>query len=248
MDQTLLTSALVGAVVGAFAGSLFKFFWERWLPEWLTWKREQRLTRKRVLSEQREPSVRAINELKSRLWVTITKDARNYHYTKSRGRSGYYIDSTAFLIAQYFAWSEVMRRYIAALDYQELSKLLDDVSDSFAHGGPGFQFFRLEQREIGERVLDAEALKGATGNLRYATFVDLVAGAEPHESLVRLQRTTERLFTHLSDERSRAVRIHNSLVELLDFIDPDTRWIPQDRRAKIDEGNGADQPTSPSEA
>ena len=43
MDEVvrLLTSGVIGGFVGAFLGGFSKFFWERWLPDQLTWRREQ---------------------------------------------------------------------------------------------------------------------------------------------------------------------------------------------------------------
>jgi len=228
----LLTSGVVGGILGAFLGGFSKFFWERWLPDQLTWRREQRVRQRQLLATQRDPSVRAINELQSRLWVILSSDASNYFYVKRHGQGSYYIQSTAFLIAQYFAWSELMRQQIAALDYSDLSRRLEKVSDAFAHGGPGFQVWRLEQREIGERLIGAMHETSGAAIFRYAAFRDMLLASEPAECLRRLEQRTQYLLEHVADERWRATRIQNALVDLLDFIDPERRWIKSDRRQR----------------
>jgi len=236
MDEIvkLLTSALVGGFVGSFLGGFSKFFWERWLPDRLTWQREQRVRQRQLLATQRDPAVRAVNELQGRLWVVLSSKAANYHYTRERqGDEEYYVDSTAFLIAQYFAWSELMRRQIAALDYNELSQLLDDVSDAFAHGGPGFQFYRLDQREIGERLMTHMKIDTDPAIFRYSDFRDMMAAAKPPERLLTLRNRSQYLLDHIDREVQRATHIQNALVDLLDFIDAECVWVRPDRREKF---------------
>jgi hypothetical protein len=44
----VFSAALVGGLIGTFFGGFTKFLWERWLPEWLTWRRTQRVERDRA--------------------------------------------------------------------------------------------------------------------------------------------------------------------------------------------------------
>ena len=229
----LLTSGLVGGFIGAFFGGFSKFFWERWLPDQLTWRREQRVRQRQLLATQRDPAVRAINELQGRLWVILSTKAANYHYVKQQGDEEYYVQSTAFLVAQYFAWSELMRRQIAALDYSDLSLLLEEVSDAFAHGGPGFQIYRLDQREIGERLMAPMKTDSDAAIFRYSEFRDMMEAPKPAERLLALRDRSHYLLDHLETERERATRIQNALVDLLDFVDADRRWVNADRRKKF---------------
>lgn len=229
----LLTSAVFGGFVGAFLGGFSKFFWERWLPDRLTWRREQRVRQRQLLATQRDPAVRAVNELQGRLWVILSTRAANYHYVKQQGEEEYYIQSTAFLVAQYFAWSELMRRQIAALDYSDLSLLLEEISDAFAHGEPGFQIYRLEQREIGERLMTQMKADSDAAIFRYSEFRDIMAAPKPAESLLALRDRTQYLLDHIDREMERATRIQNALVDPLDFIDAERRWVRPDRRRKF---------------
>jgi hypothetical protein len=229
----LLTSGIVGGFVGAFLGGFSKFFWERWLPDQLTWRREQRVRQRQLLATQRDPAVRAVNELQGRLWVILSARAANYHYAKQQGEEEYYIQSTAFLVAQYFAWSELIRRQIAALDYNDLSLLLDKVSHAFAHGEPGFQIYRLEQREIGERLMTQMKADSDTAIFHYSEFRDMMATPKPAKTLLTLRDKSQYLLNHIDKELERATCIQNALVDLLDFIDAEHRWVRPDRRSKF---------------
>jgi hypothetical protein len=243
----LLTSGLVGGFIGAFFGGFSKFFWERWLPDQLTWRREQRVRQRQLLATQRDPAVRAINELQGRLWVILSTEAANYHYVKQQGDAAYYIQSTAFLVAQYFAWSELMRRQIAALDYSDLSLLLEEVSEAFAHGGSGFQIYRLEQREIGERLMPQMKADSDAAIFRSSEFRDMMAAPQPAEKLLTLRDRSQYLLDHIEREIERASLIQNALVDLLDFIDVERRWVRPNRRRKFSMSeealsNGATEP------
>jgi hypothetical protein len=235
MDEVvrLLTSGVVGGFVGAFLGGFSKFFWERWLPDQLTWRREQHVRQRQLLATQRDPAVRAINELQGRLWVILSTGARNYHYAKQQGEEEYYIQSTAFLVAQYFAWSELMRRQMAALDYSDLSLLIEKVSEAFAHGSPGFQIYNLEQREIGERLMAQMKSDSNSAIFRYSDFRDLMAAPKPPERLLALRDRSQYLLDHIEKEQERATRIQNALLDLLDFVDAERRWVRPDRRRKF---------------
>jgi hypothetical protein len=229
----LVTSGLVGGFIGTFLGGFSKFFWERWLPERLTWRRDQHVRQRQLLATHRDPAVRAINELQGRLWVILSTRAANYHYVKKQGNAQYYIDSTAFLIAQYFAWSELMRHQIAALDYSDLSRLLERVTEAFAHGGPGFQLYRLEQREIGERLMGTGKTDSDIALFRYSEFRDMLADAASSTGLLALQKRAKYLLDNIEAELQRASLIQNALVDLLDFVDPEQRWVKADRRSRF---------------
>ena len=217
-----VSSGLVGGFIGAFLGGFSKFFWENWLPDRLTWGREQRVRQRQLLATQRDPAIRAINELQSRLRVVLSTRAANYNYTKKHGQEEYYIQSMAFLIAQYLAWSELMRRQIAALDYSELALLLDEVSNAFAHGGPGFQLFRLQQREIGERLMACTQSDANAAIFSYSEFRDLLAAPKPVEIIrVLLDRSHHMLPSRLSAQWQRIVQSNINASLRTNAIDSD---------------------------
>ena len=136
--------------------------------------------------------------------MILSTRAANYQYVKRQSEEEYYIQSTAFLVAQYFAWSELMRRQIAALDYSALSLLIEEVSDAFAHGLPGFQIYRLEQREIGERLMTQVKSDSDAAIFRYSEFRDMMAVPKPAERLLALRDKSQYLLDHIEEEEERA--------------------------------------------
>jgi len=232
---SLLSGGLIGGFIGAFLGGFAKFFWEHWLPGRLTWQREQKVEREKLLSQFRDPAIRAISDLQGRVFAILLniKNAGNYTYLTGIGEGDYYILSTAYLVAQFFAWVEILRRKVAMLDYSELITKIETATQSFSHGFPGFQIFRLEQREIGERMLLASSDTGLL-SLGYAQFVDLLEGDKCPPCLSQLRSKVQHLMDHPLDEMMRLVSIQHATIDLIKFIDPASRWVPEDRRARFD--------------
>ena len=231
---SLLSGGLIGGFVGAFLGGFAKFFWEHWLPSQLTWRREQRTEREKLLSQFRDPAIRVISDLQGRVYAILSGN-NSYVYLSRVKLKNYYVVSTAFLVAQYFAWVELLRQKTAALDYSELSTKLEDSTRSFSGGRPGFQIFRLEQREIGERMLGAPAGSNLYC-LGYADFVDKMESEDIPSCFSRLKKTTGYMLDNSVDELIRLARIQHALIALLDFLDPQRRWIPKDQREMFDVG------------
>ena len=74
LDQVLTTSmvsGILGGFIGAFLGGFARFFWDRYLPDMLTWRREQAQERRRVVARFRDPMLRAADEFQSRLYNLI---------------------------------------------------------------------------------------------------------------------------------------------------------------------------------
>jgi hypothetical protein len=224
--SNVFSAALVGGLIGTFFGGFTKFLWERWLPEWLTWRRTQRVERERQLSHVRAPAILALSDLHGRLDAIARTRAGNYRYTKAIGHPDYYLYSTAYLVARAFAWQEILRRRLANYDYAALYTRLESLTEAFAHGGPGFQVWRLEQTEIGERliaVLDDEN----AACMSFSDFVDLIGRKDlPRWLSVLCERVTA-LLERPVDELCRTARIDRALIELLVFLDPRGRWRPQ---------------------
>ncbi|SRR5712692_539570 len=222
-----ILSFLLGAVVGGAT----KFFWEKYLPDWMTWRREQRVDREKLMSQFRGPAIRAMNDLQQRVFGIVQGHAEDYEYVKDIGERDYYVESTTFLIAQCWAWLEILRETMGALDYAELLKNLDQVSISFAEGGPGFQIYRLEQREIGERMLSG--VKGSEKCCTsYSEFLEeLRSKATPAFS--RLKDRAEFMLENWLQESVRLMRVQCALVDAVSYLDPRGRWVPKDQRNKL---------------
>jgi hypothetical protein len=228
----VFSAALVGGLIGTFFGGFTKFLWEKWLPEWLTWRRTQRVERERQLASVRAPAILAFSDLHGRLDAIASTQAKNYLYVKSIGRGNYYVDSTAYLVARAFACQEILRRRLASYDYAELYQRLESLTEAFSHGGPGFQVFRLEQTEIGERLITAFD----DDNAAYMSLSDFLDRCEQEHLprwLSELRKRATELLQHPVKELCRTALMDRALIEVLLFLDPDQRWRPQVASAAI---------------
>jgi hypothetical protein len=228
----VFSAALVGGLIGTFFGGFTKFLWEKWLPEWLTWRRTQRVERERQLAHVRAPAILAVSDLHGRLDTIARTQAANYIYVKSMGEGDYYINSTAYLVARAFAWQEILRRLMASYDYADLYARLDLLTKAFSHGGPGFQVFRLEQTEIGERLVTTFD----DGNIVCMSFSDFIDRCEQDDQprwLATLRKRVIDLLDHPVEELLRVALIDRALIEVLGVLDPERRWRPEVASAAI---------------
>jgi hypothetical protein len=228
---SLISGGLIGGFLGAFLGGFAKFFWDNWLPGQLTWRREQKVERDKLLSQFRAPAIRAVSELQGRVYSILK--GNNYAYLKSIKNEEYFVTSTAFLLAALFAWVEILRQKVGALDYAELTLKLSEVTHSFARGERGFQIFHLEQREIGERMLMSSAGPDQL-SVGYASFVEILKSKQAPACFLQLSRKVEYLLENPAREAIRLVTVQHALVDLIDFIDPHSRWVLEKERKKID--------------
>lgn len=232
MDLKTWTSILTflsGGVLGGFIGGASKFLWEKYLPDRITWRRQQQVDRERLMSEVRGPAIRAMHELERRIFGTVDEQAGGYQSIKQEGQSEYYINATTFQIAQCCAWIEILRDKMGALDYDKLETRLSVLSHTLQGGyRPHFHVFLLEQREIGERMVSI--VNGEMSCKGYSEFLDLIGRADAPVCFSHLR---ERVTTMLDDwgpEAVKLVRIQHALVDMVKFLDPNGRWIIEARR------------------
>lgn len=228
--SNVFSAALLGGLIGTFFGGFTKFLWEKWLPEWLTWKRTQRVERERQLARVRAPAILALSDLHFRLAAIARLQAGNYAYVKSMGQGDYYINSTAYLVARVFAWQEILRRRFASYDYAELYARLESLTEAFSHGSRGFQVFRLEQTEIGERLIAVFDDDNAAC-ISLSDFLDWIEQKDRPRWLSVLLERAVALLERPDHELVRTALIDRELIDVLAFLDPRWRWRPRDARA-----------------
>jgi hypothetical protein len=144
------------------------------------------------------------------------------------------------LIAQYFAWTEIIRKEIQFIDLGEnvqtrrLTRLRDSIYSLWQTDSlhPLFMIFAGEQRAIGENLI----VEGPRGPecIGYAAFLSSSAHLEDH-LLAALRSDTLQLSTLLSAARPRLVNLQHALIDLLAFLDPAGIRFPLDRRSKVDQ-------------
>ena len=136
-------------------------------------RREARAT----LQRYREPLLDAAFELQSRLYnILCLSFLETYYVPGDASRREYAVKNTLFVVGQYFAWTEILRRRIQFLDFgkvketREVGKLLHEIRESFRSDESGlgapFMIWIGEQRAIGEAMVigdeDPYLLYGST--------------------------------------------------------------------------------------
>jgi hypothetical protein len=112
--------------------------------------------------------------------------------------------------------------------------IIETVGNQFSQGRSGFQIFHLEQREIGERLIIRSSEQGDNLDcIGYSDFMNLINGENPPLCFTNLltQVREELLVEDLPVDR--LVRIQHALVDVMDFIDPNAKWVPKGKRTKV---------------
>ncbi len=200
---------------------------------------ERRHEQEKAVARYREPLGRAAYDLQSRLYnILELRFIRKYYDNGTDRERSYVVNNTVFLAAQYFAWTEIIRREIQFLDLgtdektRELAGLQDNIYTLWQNDkmGPLFRVFAGEQRAIGECMIRG----GPTGDrcIGYGAFLN--QDEKRKDQLLDALKADVRSFsTHLDEARPRLIALQNALIDLLDFLDPSHIRFPKDRREKI---------------
>jgi hypothetical protein len=239
MDKTVIPS-IISAVVAVFAAVVA--IWgqvrvKKVEADLALQKAEadRRAETERTARKFREPLGRAAYDLQSRIFNIIKSDFLNAYLKNGDERTrSYAIKNTIFVIAQYFAWTELVRREIQFIDLgedqktRELSALQDTIYSIWQTSDyhPLFRVFAGEQRAIGERVLHDGRCLG------YAAFLDFFNSSQD-QLLHALEADVAALGTNLPQALPRLMALQHALVDLLDFLDPQFVRFPQKNRTKL---------------
>jgi hypothetical protein len=200
-----------------------------------------------VMSRYRDPLLNAAFDLQSRIYNLTVGDFWVYVRSDDEEERGYAVKSTLFVIAQYLAWAEALRRGVQFLDLGELKRnqdlvgRLEAIRSTLATDsrfGPEFRIFRVHQRAIGEVMLEAvpdEDSEGGQWQCRgYASFCSKLKQDEFFGSWFdRLDRDVRELASDIGPARARLVTLQHALINLLDFLDESAVRFPQQLRSKI---------------
>jgi hypothetical protein len=200
-----------------------------------------------VMGRYRDPLLSAAFDLQSRIYNVVVGDFWDYIRSGDQEDQSYAVKSTLFVIAQYLAWAESLRRGVQFLDLGDLKRNQDLVSrlealrSTFATDsrfGPAFRIFRVDQRAIGELMLEGFSEDTTEGMLwhctGYASFCSRLKQDETFASwFARLDRDVHQLATSVDPARSRLAALQHGLVDLLDFLDESALRFPKHLRSKI---------------
>jgi hypothetical protein len=123
-------------------------------------RREARAT----LQRYREPLLDGAYELQSRFYnILCLRFLETYYEGDDAWQREYAVKHTLYVVGQYFAWTEILRRRIQFLDFgkvketREVAQLLHEIRELFrsdkGHLGKPFMIWIGEQPAIGERMI-----------------------------------------------------------------------------------------------
>jgi hypothetical protein len=206
---------------------------------------ERRAETEQLARKFREPLAHAAYDLQSRIFNIVTFGFLDLYLKNGNSRTQLYaVKNTLFLIAQYFAWTELVRREIRYIDSstdkgtKRLARLRDDIYATWQSNeyDPLFRIFAGEQRAIGERLI-CEGPRGP-GCMGYASFLDFYQ-EHPDPLLTALEEEVTILGSSIERALPRLIALQHALIELLAFLDPDAVRFPEKTRTKLDIGNTA---------
>jgi len=185
------------------------------------------LQAEQVLTRYRQPLAAAAFDLQSRLYNILRQGLFDAYGSDPR-RGEEVLRTTVFRLAQYFGWTEILRRDIQFLSFPEdeetrrVSKLQSDITKCFLSDGYGqaLMIWSDEQRAVGERMIAEE--HGKVLCMGYARFSD------------RFEDTfaswRERLRSELPQEsaRGRLRDVQHLLCELVETLDEREIYYPHD--------------------
>jgi hypothetical protein len=204
-------------------------------------KREQA---EELRARYRDPLSGAVFDLQSRLYNIVAQDFLVRYVCDGVSSRAYAIENTLYVLAQYLAWVEIIRREIQFLDLgeevadREWLAALEGVRDTLARDDidPLLRVFRGDQRAIGE-IVTVET-QGPNGSQRlqsmgYAQFVDRLGTPSFVRWFSRLQRDVELLAAEPYAHLERVLLLQNKLTDVLEIFDPACRRFPAERRQRL---------------
>ena len=202
-------------------------------------ERQARFETSKVVSRFRDPLMHAAYDLQSRIYNIVRLDfLKTYLVNGSPREKEYAVENTVFLFAQFLGWTEAIREEIQFLDLgadgetKRLRQLQDSIyallqSPRFS---PSFRIFAGEQRAIGELMIDHSA-----STCRCMGFAAFMTSHKPELDrwLDPLRNGLAQMAAHADPPDQRLVSIQHSMIDLLDFLDPQFVRFPAATRGKI---------------
>lgn len=194
-----------------------------------------------VLARYREPLVTAAFELQGRLYNILTfRFLEKYLAHGDEAQRTYAVQNTLYVVAQYFGWSEILRREIQFLSFSDSrrSRAVADrqrrVIELFQSDDPelgrAFLIWRGEQRAIGEQMIHEH--NGRVECLGYAAFLNTGDG-DVRRWFTRLESELSELAADGNAPKRRLVELQHALVDLIHELDPQRMRYSDETLSKV---------------
>ncbi|MFP1832014.1 lysogenic protein [Lonsdalea quercina] len=235
-----LFAALIALVSGAIAvWSQFKITKTNRDFELFKIKENTNLEKESKNKMYREPLASAAADLQSRIFNIVRQGFFVCYYIHGNERQkNYAINNTVFLFAQFFAWTEAVRREIQFISFGDdaktgqLSGLQSSIysliqTDMY---DPALMVFAGEQRAIGEGMLKSQ--DGKVMCMGYGEYLKSdFRSSDP--LILALTEDVVNLAKGSPDAHERLKNLQHALIDLLAFLDPEFLRFPERERSKI---------------
>ncbi len=201
----------------------------------------RRIEAEHLIRKYRDPLVRAAFDLQSRLYNIVTHDFLGTYYVHGTEAERHYArENTLYVIGEFFGWVEILRREIQFLDLNDIARnralatQLDLISQTFLsfRDDPTLRVFRGEQRAIGESMTSTLG-SGGRECIGFAAFTTKRDDPAFSRWFAKLGDDVDRMATEPGQHIERARDIQWVLIDLIDFLDPDHQYFPDNRRQKL---------------
>ena len=215
---------------------------------------------KEIVSRYQNPLLSAAYELQSRLYNLLEGDFDVYIQSNDPENQTYAVNSTLFVLAQYLAWAEALREGIQFLDLGDaernkgLAEHLETIRHTLATDrdftASCFRIFRVDQRAIGELMLEEAKLDDQSSDIRWhcTGYASFCSEREENDKFTtwfaRLDHDVRQLPNNKDSARPRLAALQNSLVDIINFLDEKHVSFPQEYLSTVDMSPQITQPGS----
>lgn len=206
-------------------------------------EQDRLLQAEKIRSRYRNPLLASAWALQSRIYNIVGKNLFSQpaeNQPRPNGRS-YAIESTLYVIAEFLGWIEILRREIQFLDLgddeetKKINEVLYRIRDMIAHNdsrfGAAFRLFRIEQRAIGELMIEPVSV-GATTRFQCigpAAFSERLEDQAFQRWFITLEQGIGELSTPITGALVRLALIQNWILVFMNLIDPNAVKLPGSR-------------------
>lgn len=231
MSETTGIAAVIAVLSAVVSGAL-----ALWNTRALQ-RRQERLGVDAVFRRYRDPLLRSATDLQGRIFNIVAQGFMNYYRFGTPFEQTYALDHTAYLVADYFGWVEILRTEVQFLDAGDktetamIQRKLELIAQSFLTDNPNegrLRLWRGQQRAIGELLMTLEGGDPRhRETLGYARFSKRLGDPEFAAWFDGLRTDIAALGdpTNLQATR-RLVRIQNCLMDLIVVLDKGTGRVP----------------------
>jgi hypothetical protein len=198
-----------------------------------------------VLSRYREPLLLAAQNLHSRIFTIVRHGIlTEYLHGGDPDMERYGRDYTVYALAEYLCWAEIIRRDLRFLDLgaeqrnRELVRKLEYIQLAIADPSlpRAIRLFRGEQRAIGEIMMipTAKDESAEYESLGYAQFCYRLEDDQTFARwFQRLRDDIDQVAAADQAEQAQLIQVQNTLVDLIEFLDPEQLRLPARLRDRL---------------